>query len=442
MAWDDRIVDAIYTSPSGKEATFKFEELERTTPLKTGVFTFPDKDGAHVQHQGAGGKTHPFVCLFQGQDCMDLADEFEAMLIERGVAEFQHPAYGTLKVVPTGDIKRKDDLIKELNQSTVNITFTETIVDETSPALDVVTADNIDAMMEDFSEAAAEDFAAGLSADTVPEQLQAQSALTDQANAMGENLSGLAQNDPGKWAQFLTTMKELKSNIQGVFNKAEQVVQKGLNIARQTLNLMKAPSRMVVAISEKIKGYTGLITQIVGQFKNDPFGIKHRTNAFISTRLVLTGAVASMASGSALSIAAAASSAAASGISADASAGTMSREEAIDTALQIEALLETVKDFEDSKVELDVFIDSNGSAYFKLQELVFASAQLIMNAAFSLPMRRTITTDRDRQVIELCCELYGSEDYLDRFIRENNFSIDEIELISMGTEVTYYVQSA
>jgi hypothetical protein len=177
----------------------------------------------------------------------------------------------------------------------------------------------------------------------------------------------------------------------------------------------------------------------VGQFKNDPFGINNIKNAFVSTQLVLTGAVASIASGSALAIAEAAGSAEAGGISTG--AGTMSREDAIDSALQIETLLETVKEYSDSKVEQNVFIDSDGTAYIKLQEIVQASVQLIMNAAFSLPMRRTIITDRDRQIIELCCELYGSEDYLDRFILENNFSIDEIELIPMGMEVAYYVKS-
>jgi hypothetical protein len=59
-------------------------------------------------------------------------------------------------------------------------------------------------------------------------------------------------------------------------------------------------------------------------------------------------------------------------------------------------------------------------------------------------MRRTIILDRDRNFIELCAELYGTVDnyYLDRFISENDFSIDELEIIPMGREVSYYVKSA
>jgi hypothetical protein len=440
MAWDDRIVDAIYTSPSGKETTFKIDEAAHEVPLKTATFTFPDKDGGRVQHQGAGAKTFPITAIFDGPDCMDQADAFEAMLIERGVAEFQHPAYGTRKVVPTGNIKRKDGLVSELNVSSVGVTLTETIVDEEVPALDIVTADNIDALYEDFAESAAADFAEGISADTVSEQLQAQSALMDQANALNENLGGLASAEPGKSAQFLTTIKELKSNIQGYFNQAEKVTQKGLSIGRQVLYAMKAPSRMIVSVTEKIKGYTQLITQMANQFKNDPFGTKNKANAFASARLVLTGAVASIASGSALAVVNAAARIAGTALSPG--TGIMSREAAIGTALQIGALLDSVKEFEDSKVEQDVFIDYNASSYFQLQQLVYASIQLIINASFSLPMRRTITLDRDRQVIELCCELYGSEEHLDRFIQENNFTLDEIELLSMGKEVSYHVESA
>jgi hypothetical protein len=57
-------------------------------------------------------------------------------------------------------------------------------------------------------------------------------------------------------------------------------------------------------------------------------------------------------------------------------------------------------------------------------------------------MQKTITLDRDRQVIELCAELYGTTDYVDDFIIENNFNIDEIELLPMGKKVSYYVKGA
>jgi hypothetical protein len=75
------IQEARYTSPSGQEAVFAWEIGKRKTTLKTGVYTFPGRDGAHVQHQGAGARAFPLVCIFSGPDCMEEADTFEAMLI-------------------------------------------------------------------------------------------------------------------------------------------------------------------------------------------------------------------------------------------------------------------------------------------------------------------------------------------------------------------------
>jgi hypothetical protein len=248
---------------------------------------------------------------------------------------------------------------------------------------------------------------------------------------------------------------------------------------------------------EKIKGYSMLATTLINQFRNDPFGINNVKNAWVSMNLVLTGCVASLATGAALSIAEAASSssttpgasasrsmaaagtngsgndtpggnegggesgsagagngAGASGGSGVAVAavdggGTMSREETVFVMNQIVSLFETVKSFQDSKIkssntgiESGGIIDSNSNTYLLLNELIYASIQLIQQASFALPMQRVIRLDRDRQVIELCCELYGSVEYLDRFIIENDFNIDEIELLPMGREVTYHVQGA
>jgi hypothetical protein len=449
MPIDNNLLEARYTSPSGGVHVFEWEKVERQTELKTGIFTFPDKDGAHVQHQGAGAFSYPLVCIFSGEDSFERADAFEAALIERGVGELQHPVYGILKVKPTGNIKRENDLVSNANESIVTTTFTETITDEETPVLDAVTADVIDEKMENFTEAAAEDFAVSITTENVEEQLALQSVLETQTNAINENMADMVSGaDSKNKAAFLTTMKELKSNIQDLYEKgqgaiktADSTIHKSLNIARQTINTLKLPSRFVINVTEKLKGYSQLIVGLVNQYRNDPFGINNMKNAFMSTRMVLTGAVATIASGGALSIMEAASIFTSSGVP---YGGTVTREGAMETTAALSGLLKTATEFEDSKIEQNKFIDSNSNTYLELLEIVYISIQLIMNVTFSLPMKRTIFLDRDRQVIELCAELYGtvSNEVLDKFIIENNFNLDEIELLPMGREVSYYVQSA
>lgn len=123
------------------------------------------------------------------------------------------------------------------------------------------------------------------------------------------------------------------------------------------------------------------------------------------------------------------------------SVGTTSREDAIEIANQIAALLDTVTDFQDKKIAQNSFVDASPTTHLELTDIVYSSIQLILNASFALPMQKTITLDRDRQVVELCAELYGTTDYLDNFIIENNFNIDELEILPMGKKVSYYVKS-
>jgi hypothetical protein len=459
---DKNLLEAKYTAPSGKEFNFLWENaLSKTTELKTGTFTFPDRDGAHVQHQGGGAVSFPMTCIFNGDGHVKKADEFEAALLEKDIAELQHPVYGIIKVIPTGNISRSNDLISSINESHVTITFTETITDD-PVKLEAVTADELINDFDEFMEAAAADFAENLSIDNISEQLLLQSILETQSDLLNENLGGIASNSPN----FLTAIKELKNNIKSIMKKREDLTVKALNVARLALHIMKMPSRLIININEKIKGYSLFKAQIASQFKNDPFGINNIKNTFLSTRLFLTGAAASFASGMALSIAtnAANSRQEASGGGASAEnagagrtaggantgsgaritgggSGVLSRESAVEVALQLKEYFNTIQEFEDEKIEKNNFIDANANTYLLLNQLVYNSINLILNVSFSLPMRRTIKLETDRNFIELCAELYGSVDnyFLDKLIIENNLNIDDLEIIPMGREVSYYV---
>jgi hypothetical protein len=480
-----------YTAPSGTEIAFQWETTSRDTELKTGIYTFPAKNGALVQHQGRGAMMFPLTCIFTGENCMEDASAFEEALYERGVGELQHPVYGTFKVKPTGNITREDDPLTKAGESVVIITFTETIDDEDSGELAQAAADSVNERYEEFSEAAAEDFAESIAGvDTIGEQIAVEAALEAQSQSIIDALQPLAMEEevPGgasnkkTFADWLASASELKDSQKNLYQKGpaiagkvESTYVKALNIARLTLRLMKLPARLATTMASKIQGYAALTATLVNQYKNDPFDLKKIAAAYAAARLGIEGAIASIASGAAISTVEAAASRSASPTAAPTSGGAgssggnmgevspsggggsasgaatagpsrntgaSSREEAVETASRIMALLGAMNTFEDSKIVQNAFVDAAPESYIALVELVYQSTRLMMNALFSLPMQRTITLDRDRQVVELCAELYGSPDYLDDFIIQNNFNLNEIELLPMGTKVTYYVQSA
>jgi len=366
---------------------------------------------------------------------MEQADSFEALLFERGVGELQHPVYGIHKVVPHGKIKRVDDLLSGLNESVVEVTFVKIITDDVIPKLETVAAAEIEEKYEAFSDAACEDFARGVSAGTIDDELREKSVLNTQTEQIKSTMEPLISSRAGSYGDFLTTVAELKNAVNTMFDKSSSAVNKGLNTARFTLNLMRYPSRVVINVSEKIKGYSALIATLINQFKHDPFGTRNIANAIITARLSLSAAAASLASGVALQIAEGAAQK-------DKAAIQISREEAVYAAEAIINLFELIKNFDDIKVKSNTFVDVNNETAFLLSDIVYKSAALIINSSFALPMRRTIVLDRDRQLIELSVELYGSVDYMDELIFENKLTADEIILLPMGKEITYYVKSA
>ena len=451
---DDReLLEARYTAPSGKEFVFLWEKLSKKTELKTGIFTFPDKDGAHVQHQGGGPVSFPMTCIFNGAGHTKTADNFETALYERDVAELQHPIYGIRKVIPTGYITRDNDLIERVNESVVTITFTETLPFDPL-ILEVVTADELVSTFDDFEIAAAYEFAENIICDNISEQLEIQSSLNVQANILNDNLQSLAPDDP----DLTVTLDELNSNIETMFDapktadntgfsvpNVENNVRKKLNTAQLALSAMRQPSRTAINVLEKTRGYTMLITQVQNQFRNDPFGVNNIRNAFSSTRLILSGALASTATGSALSIAENAANnqqeeSRRNGGTFSISDGVVSREAAVAVATQLNELLSTIQNYEDTKIEKNNFIDSNATSYYTLIKIVYNSINLIFKVALSLPMKKIIKLERDRNIIELCAEIYGSVDnfHLDKLIVENYLNIDDMEIIPMGREVSYY----
>jgi len=465
-----RIKEARYTSPGGNEFTFAFGNVSRTTELKTGVFTYPMLDGATVQHQGRGAMMFPLACIFHGADCMEAATAFEEALYERGAGELQHPVYGTHRVKPTGNIVREDPLVTGMNQSIVTITFTQHLDENDEHALNEVAANVIDENHELFENTAAADFAEAMaSIESVGEQLAAVAALETQAQSIIDNMESLAMSDRRSFSDWLASANELKDSVRRLYSRginaagrAEAAYVRALNIAQLALRLMKMPSRLAITLSSKIQGYAALAAVLINQFRNDPLDAGKTKNAFAAAMLGLSGSVAAIASGAAVSTAEAAAipgdgalsglgrnaAAQTSAISDDGDAGasqnpgTASREEAVETAARILDMLETVTAFSDARIAQNIFIDANSASYINLKTLVLQSAKLIMNASFALPMQRIFTLDRDRQVIELCAELYGTVDFLDGFIISNNFSIDEIELLPMGTRIKHYVQSA
>ena len=145
MAWNDRIREAAYTSPSGIRQPFTYEDVGQSWEKRTTGFDFPDADGTLVQDNGRSGRRFPLRIFFSGGDHDLEAKAFDDLLGERGNGTLDHPMYGVAIVVPFGPITRRDDLKTAANQAILEVTFVATlgldfIFGKDDPASEVITA--------------------------------------------------------------------------------------------------------------------------------------------------------------------------------------------------------------------------------------------------------------------------------------------------------------
>ena len=439
MAWKDSIKDATYTSPSGKEFTFHYSSgVTSELDLKTATFTFPEKDGALVVPLGYGGKRFPMTIQFYGENCIDDADSFEAGLKERGYGELQHPVYGIHKVVPTGTIKRSDDVVQQLNVSSVEVTFSETLIGQTFPDSKTLTQDEINSAMDSFTDAAAAEFANNMNPENVSQSISVQSTLKKIVSSIIDGIEDLCKQSNSVYASF----QEIQS---GLDNAISSVASEPIKLAQQLLYLSKAPSRLCITVTSKIEGYSTVINDLISNFKKDKYGINAAKNDFICARLAVQSLMASLSSGIALAMVsdgeidspAGESSAAVSDV--ESNPGRFkSREDAVDAVDSLLELYDDVIDFLDLKTDED-FIVETGEGFDYMRNVVSSSVQMILDQSFNLDTRKIIKLGQDRQIIELMYELYGNLDRMDEFIVDNQITYNELIVLPMGKEVAYYV---
>ena len=442
MAWLDDLLPAQYTDPRGKTFNFSYTDVEKEVDLKTSTFTFPSKDGALVQSLGRGGRRFPLSCIFSGPNCVADANAFEEALETRGVGELQHPVYGTRKVVPTGSIKRSDNIITGSNVVTVSITFAETITDEAMPDSAIAKSEDIEEEYAKVEDEACTTFANEIEINDASEQIKLTSTLQENAtvsyaamrdiaqenlcNTAGISSGVQAKKNEAAWETF-QTLKTQSIDFAAQIKVGNK--QSSKSFAVSLFATFKLPSINISNPLKTINAYTGAGSNIKLAFNVDPVRKTSIKNQFQSTFLSLTAAVSS---------AARAAMNAASNTDTTKGTGFKNREQAVQAMAQLEEFYDSYVSYADSYDAKNIFVDTSDVLY-NIQKLVTDTAWYVLDTAFNLPARRTIVLDRDRQLLELLAELYGGFDRIDEFIQENNLNADELEVLPMGREVSYYV---
>ena len=398
MTWSDRIKDGAYNSPGGERIEFKYEDLQRTFDKKTSSYDFPDAQGTYIQDMGSTGRKYPILAIFAGADCDTQADAFESALSEVGRGKLEHPIYGTVDVVPFGTVTRSDALKTAANQSTVEVTFWETIplvypLPQSDPATDVL--DGVRGM----------------------------------AAALGlEIADSLDIFNPSAILGFKARLTAIVSTVKGAISKVKDVISKIDSLIVATLETAQSIKDSIIGVVTSVMdfvaspgdffnfdSYKSLIDGILS-----PIFPEDSPSQYLSSKVAtetLLGAVLVNVVESKFD----------------------TQSAALETAESILEIFEELTDWSETTAEAVGVIDT-GESYKRLQNSVALTAGYLVQVSFTLKKERRVVLTRARTIIDLAAELYGEVDeVLDFFMMSNDFSGSEIIEIPKGREVLYYV---
>jgi prophage DNA circulation protein len=411
MAWQDRIQEAAYTSPSGERFIFSYENVSKSVTKKTSAFNFPDAEGTFVQDLGHTGRRYPFRVIFHGGDYDQEAEAFEAGLLERGTGRLEHPIYGTKDVVPFGEIKRRDDLKSAANQAIIEVTFWETIgllypTGQTDPAEAVLAA------VEEYNDAEAEQFEEILDTDTASELATFKSGYQQLLDTAKNGLQAVANVQATVAAEFNAIYDSISAGI-------DTLVSDPLTLAFQTTQLLQAPALALANIQARLDAYGNLVDQLTGTIR-EPGLNSENANSFQTDDLYastsVTGIIVSIVNNQ-----------------------FETKSDALAAADALLAISDQLTTWRDANYDSLGQIDTGG-AYQQYQEAVSLAAGFLVQISFSLKQERRIVLDRSTVLHELEARLYGTVDENMNFlIQSNDLTGDEIRELPAGKEIVYFI---
>lgn len=411
MTWRDRLNDATYTPKTGQTIDFLYEDVSFSFDKKTSGFNFPGVDGTFVQDLGNTGRRIPINAIFTGDNNDLAANVFVAALKVKGEGTLVHPAYGTINVIPFGEIKQTNALKSAANQTIVTVVFWET-TGVLFPTSQLSPADSVFAALDRYNTAMGEAFADNINSLPIVDRITQRNAYSDFVARTHNALKSVADFTDKVRTQFNAINNSINNGI-------NLFIAQPLSLATQAILLIQAPSRAAASIALRLSIYKNLLDTFI----IDPSG-----------NVVISDDIANFKTSDLF-----ASSYVTGSISSSLNSEFLTQSDAILTAEAILAQFSDLVTWRDDNFQVFEEIDT-GEAYQQLQDAVALAVGFLVELSFSLKQERKIILTRPRSIVDLTAELYGEVDaQLDFLINSNNLTGSEILELPVGKEIIYFV---
>lgn len=446
MGWEERLLIAFITTPDDEVYEFEWRDFEKEINKKTSHYTFGDLDGTLVQDFGVGEVSIPIIAYISGDDYDKKAKSFEKSLSLKGNSVLDHPLYGIFDIV-VEKIHRRDSLATAANQAVFVLTITETIIIET-PETGTELKTGILASQESLIDVNSESFASGFNLSDIQDAISSASRITSYVN----NLRSDFQNALNTVTEIQNAFEEIANSI---INGIDDLLQSPFQLATALQNLTKLPSRLATSVKSRVdtysKSYSALFKDPTSSVAGpvDVSGTPDIKNQRLEKQLLLTSIVSAISEvylfpsneGDEPETIEGAESIA------DDEKDFRTKSEATASASNMFSLFNDTQDFLDEQEKKSISDNLNNRFSVSdgvtdgIKGVTSQTSRFLVKLSFSLKQERIEILTRDRTIIDLAYQLYGSSDNetLDLLIQSNGLTGEEILMIPKGKEIRYYI---
>lgn len=401
MSWRDNIDNITYSITTGDNKTYfpLFVNPSKEMEFNASEYQFINLPGTLVRRELPKGDKYPLEFFFVGEDCIDIANEFDQSAKNKNPWTLVHPFYGQL-TVQVISISRSNNY---LNQTAYKCTAIETIV-TTQPNRSVSRLEDIIVKKEASDASALASYSDKVG--TPPPSHGAN--VSTNVTFTGSLFSKIA-NTAVDLSAVRTATGAAISAVTNITSAASTAIRQ----AQSLINLPASFEQTVeVRINTMLDNYNKLVESL-GFDKSDKLYFETAASSTISA-----AALASVIDGS---------------------DGYLKRSDVLNSISFLRQLyanhlqnLDNISDANyqpDHRALLDLFIMVNSTILY-LFEIITDSKQ-----------EREVILDTDTNLILLTHTYYGlaSDQNIEYFKKTNNITINELIYLRKGRKIVYYV---
>lgn len=409
MSWLNKIkTDLTITCGDGSEYVPDWVNASKAKDYNVAEFEFVETDGALVERRRPKARRLAIEILFQGEDHLDIAEQFEASADDPAAWTITHPYYGAILVQP---------ISLTFDNSVHNISRVTGIVVETidggvlRPKLSVPDKIAEDKIVADGN------LATTFSNDIPAKKVSVLQQLTKSVDSMYNNISKkIADNTD--FSEFFNAYNEVNALI-------NEVVYDGLALIQQVQNLISMPANFAQTITDRLAmlrlQFSLLSDGVANLITRDSKKIYEAMAGTVITTTVLSSVT-------------------------NIGNAYINRTDVLD---MIDAIYQLHNDY---IADLDTLQTDNGgspdsfiadaTSLISISSLVgYAITELIAYAGNSR-QERSIYLEEDSNVILLAQRFYGltaDDSTIDYVIETNKIQLKEMLEVKKGRKLVYYV---